>query len=51
MPRVGHNLFDHVFKMETLGVGSHVTRRRWLKYPGTHWKITEVQPYSRVRTA
>lgn len=44
----GKNLFDIIMRQPNMGVGSHVTRKRWLKYPGTHWVITNVQPYARV---
>eukprot|EP01138_Halocafeteria_seosinensis_P015330 gb/GECG01015646.1/.p1 GENE.gb/GECG01015646.1/~~gb/GECG01015646.1/.p1 ORF type:complete len:165 (+),score=15.32 gb/GECG01015646.1/:1-495(+) len=43
----GKNLFDIIMRRANMGVGSHVTRKRWLKYPGTHWVITNVQPYAR----
>ncbi|KAA0147554.1 hypothetical protein FNF27_02406 [Cafeteria roenbergensis] len=43
----GKTLFDVVFRMTNYGVESHVTRKCWLKHPGTFLRVTEVQPNPR----
>lgn len=44
----GKTLFDVVFRMTNYGVESHVTRKCWLKHPGTFLRVTEVEPNPRV---
>lgn len=46
----GRNLFDVIFKLQNYGVEAHVTRKRWLRYPGTYMRIRSVTPNPRVRT-
>lgn len=47
----GKTLFDVVFRMTNYGVESHVTRKCWLKHPGTFLRVTEVQPNPRVSSS
>jgi hypothetical protein len=45
----GKSLYEVVFRMTNYGVDSHVTRSRWLRFPGTHVRVTGVVPNPRVR--
>ena len=45
----GKSLFDIVLSSRTFAVGEKVTRKRWLKYPGTFWEIQGFEPDRLVR--
>lgn len=50
MPRKRHgvSLVNLLMRMRSLGHGSHYTRKTWLKYPGTHWRVLETKRKDRV---